>query len=65
MLEDAEAFKARARTRAVYTPDPLRGRPLLPAALSLEAMVTQLLSWAALMPLFATHLTGMFNWPTK
>ena len=58
MLEDAEAFKARARLRSVYSSEVSKGRPLLPAAVQAERMVCELVDWAAQMPLFATQLTG-------
>ncbi|KAK9815816.1 hypothetical protein WJX72_010122 [[Myrmecia] bisecta] len=59
MLEDPEAFKARARLRSAYNAEASKGRPLLPAALSAEKMIDELLDWASLMPMFATHLTGV------
>lgn len=34
-------------------------RPVLPAARTTEEMAEELLGWAAQMPLFATHLTGV------
>ena len=58
MLEDGEAFKARARLRSVYSSEVGKGRPLLPAALQAERMVRELVDWATQMPLFATQLTG-------
>ena len=58
MLEDGEAFKARARLRSVYSSEVAKGRPLLPAAVQAERMVRELVDWAAQMPLFATQLTG-------
>ena len=58
MLEDGEAFKARARLRSVYSSEVAKGRPLLPAAVQVERMVRELVDWAAQMPLFATQLTG-------
>ena len=58
MLEDGEAFKARARLRSVYSSEVAQGRPLLPAAVQAERMVRELVDWAAQMPLFATQLTG-------
>ncbi len=58
-LEDAEAFKPRTRLRAPYQAGAgPEGRPILPAALATERMVEELLGWAALVPPFATHLTG-------
>ena len=32
---------------------------MLPAARTTEAMTEELLGWAAQMPIFATHLTGV------
>lgn len=58
MLEDGEAFKARARLRSVYSSEVAKGRPLLPAAVQAERMVRELVEWATQMPLFATQLTG-------
>ncbi|KAL4452048.1 hypothetical protein ABPG75_007710 [Micractinium tetrahymenae] len=59
-LEDSEAFKPRTRLRAPYQAGAgPEGRPLLPAALATERMVEELLGWAALVPPFATHLTGV------
>eukprot|EP00887_Chlorella_sp_A99_P002121 scaffold21.g2121.t1 len=58
-LEDSEAFKPRTRLRAPYQPTVAEGRPVLPAALAAEAMVQELLGWAAQVPPFATHLTGV------
>jgi hypothetical protein len=58
MLEDPDAFKARARLRSVYHEDVSKGRPVLPAALQTEQLVAHLLEWAALMPPFAVHLIG-------
>ena len=57
LLQHAEAFRARARTRAVYAQEG-DARPVLPAAVTTEAMAEELLAWASKMPIFATHLTG-------
>lgn len=58
-LEDPAAFKPRTRLRAPYRAGAgHEGRPILPAALAAEEMVEELLGWAALVPPFATHLTG-------
>ena len=51
-------MRARAKPQAAYNADPAKGRPLLPAAKAVEVFVEELLQWAALMPLFATRLTG-------
>ena len=51
-------MRARAKPQAAYNADPAKGRPLLPAAKAAEVFVEELLQWAALMPLFATRLTG-------
>ncbi|GAB4819189.1 hypothetical protein N2152v2_006235 [Parachlorella kessleri] len=60
ILEDGEAFRPPARLRSgAYQPGDQAGRPLLPAALATEQMVKELLSWAALMPPYASHLTGV------
>jgi hypothetical protein len=58
VLEDPDAFRPRARLRAGAYAGDQAGRPLLPAALATERMVEELLGWAALMPPYATHLTG-------
>ncbi|PRW57112.1 exocyst complex component SEC8 [Chlorella sorokiniana] len=59
-LEDADAFKPRSRLRAPYQlGSGAEGRPVLPAALAAERMVEELLGWAAQVPPFATHLTGV------
>ena len=60
-LEDADAFKPRSRLRAPYQlGGGAEGRPVLPAALAAERMIEELLGWAAQVPPFATHLTGMW-----
>ena len=58
MLEDTEAFRARAKPQATYSSDPEKGRPLLPVVRVIEAIVQELLQWAALMPAFADRLIG-------
>ena len=56
-------MRARAKPQAAYNADPAKGRPLLPAAKAVEVFIEELLQWAALMPLFATRLTGHFARP--
>lgn len=58
MLEDAEAMKAHAQLHGTYSDSAAKGRPVLHAALQAEKLVSQLVSWAAQMPLFATQITG-------
>ncbi|KAL4857163.1 Serine/threonine-protein kinase PRP4 [Chlorella vulgaris] len=59
-LEDGDAFKPRTRLRTAYQAGAgAEGRPVLPAALATEQMVEELLGWAAQVPPFATHLTGV------
>ena len=58
MLARPDAFKARARARAAYTADVAAGRPVVAAARETEAMVAELLRWAAQMPPFAPEITG-------
>lgn len=58
MLAKPDAFKARARARAAYTADVAGGRPVVAAARETEAMVAELLRWAAQMPPFASEITG-------
>ena len=57
LLQHAEAFRARARTRSVYVTEG-ESRPVLPVARTTEGMVEELLGWASQMPLFASQLTG-------
>ncbi|KAL3138889.1 hypothetical protein ABBQ32_005714 [Trebouxia sp. C0010 RCD-2024] len=59
MLEDADAMKAHAQLHGTYNESTAKGRPVLHAALQAEKLVGQLVSWAAQMPLFATHITGV------
>ncbi|KAK9837523.1 hypothetical protein WJX81_008555 [Elliptochloris bilobata] len=59
MLAKPDAFKARARARAAYTSDVASGRPVVAAARETEAMVAELLRWAAQMPPFAPEITGV------
>ena len=64
MLEDPEAFQPRARLRSASgsAGDADGGdRPLLPAALAADRMLSSLLLWAAHLPPFATHLVGVFR----
>ena len=58
MLEDPEAFKARARLRAVYDPELAHGRPVVPAGVAADAMMASLMDWSADMPPFAAHFIG-------
>lgn len=58
ILEDEEAFRARAKPQAVYDIDPAKGRPLLAVVRTVEAIVEELLQWAKLMPKFADRLIG-------
>ena len=62
MLEDPEAFQPRGRLRAGAGAGPGEGeagdRPLLPAALAADRMLSSLLLWAAHLAPFATHLVG-------
>ena len=58
MLEDADAMKAHAQLHSTYNESAAKGRPVLHAALQAEKLVSQLVSWAAQMPLFAAHITG-------
>ncbi len=58
MLAKPDAFKARARARSAYTADVAAGRPVVAAARETEAMVAELLRWAAQMPPFAPEITG-------
>lgn len=58
MLAKPDAFKARARARTAYTADVAAGRPVVAAARETEAMVAELLRWAAQMPPFAREITG-------
>ncbi|KAL0041965.1 hypothetical protein WJX79_010411 [Trebouxia sp. C0005] len=59
MLEDADAMKAHAQLHGTYNESAAKGRPLLHAALQAERLVMQLIGWAAQMPLFAAHITGV------
>lgn len=64
MLEDPEAFQPRARLRgAAAGGSDVDGadRPLLPAALAADRMLSSLLLWAAHLPPFATHLVGVLS----
>ncbi len=58
MLEDPEAFKARARLRAAYDPELAAGRPVVPAGVAADAMMGALMGWSADMPPFAAHFIG-------
>ncbi len=58
MLAAPDAFRARARARTAYAPDVAGGRPVVPAAREMEAMVAELLRWAVQMPPFAHEITG-------
>jgi hypothetical protein len=58
MLAAPDAFRARARARAAYAPDVAGGRPVVPAAREMEAMIAELLRWAVQMPPFAHEITG-------
>ena len=58
MLEDADAMKAHAQLHGTYNESIAKGRPVLHAALQAQKLVTQLVGWAAQMPLFATHIIG-------
>lgn len=61
MLEDPDAFQPRVRLRAAAgsaTDPDAADRPLLPAALAADRMLSSLLLWAAHLPPFATHLVG-------
>ena len=58
MLEDSDAMKAHAQLHGSYSESVAKGRPVLLAALQAEKLVSQLINWAAQMPLFATHITG-------
>ena len=58
MLEDPEAFKARARLRAAYDPELAAGRPVVPAGVAADAMMASLMDWSADMPPFAAHFIG-------
>ena len=61
MLEDPEAFQPRARLRAAAgqaADSDAADRPLLPAALAADRMLSSLLLWAAHLAPFATHLVG-------
>ncbi|DBA83817.1 TPA: hypothetical protein ACH3X1_006340 [Trebouxia sp. C0004] len=59
MLEDADAMKAHAQLHGTYNESAAKGRPLLHAALQAERLIMQLIGWAAHMPLFAAHITGV------
>ena len=58
MLEDPEAFKARARLRAAYDPELAAGRPVVPAGVAADAMMGALMEWSGDMPPFAAHFIG-------
>ena len=58
MLEDPEAFKARARLQAAYDPDLAHGRPVVPAGVAADVMMGSLMEWSADMPPFAAHFVG-------
>ena len=51
-------MRARAKQRGTYSTDVAGGRPVLPAARTIEAIVEELLLWATLMPAFAARITG-------
>ena len=51
-------MKAHAHLHGTYNESAAKGRPVLHAALQAEKLVSQLVSWAAQMPLFAAHITG-------
>lgn len=65
MLEDPEAFKARARLRAAYDPELAHGRPVVPAGVAADAMMASLMEWSADMPPFAAHFIGGFAGPAQ
>ena len=58
MLEDSDVMKAHAQLHGTYNENTAKGRPVLPAALQAEKLVSQLVTWAAQMPLFATQIIG-------
>ena len=58
ILEEQEAFRARAKPQTVYEAETAKGRPLLPVVRTVEAIVEELMQWARLMPKFADRLTG-------
>lgn len=58
ILEDQEAFRARAKPQAIYESEASKGRPLLPVVRAIETIVEELLQWARLMPKFGDRLTG-------
>ena len=51
-------MKAHAQLHGTYSESTAKGRPVLHAALQTEKLVSQLVSWAAQMPLFATQILG-------
>jgi exocyst complex component 4 len=57
VLEDGESFRPRPRLRGAYRP----GAALLPAAAATAAMAEELLGWAAQVPPFAAHLSGVLE----
>lgn len=51
-------MKAHAQLHGTYNDSATKGRPVLHAALQAEKLVSQLVTWATQLPLFATQIVG-------
>ena len=51
-------MKAHAQLHGIYNDSAAKGRPVLHAALQAEKLVSQLVTWATQLPLFATQIVG-------